>query len=143
MISASIEYEVAFFDVDAYRVVWHGHYPKYWEIARCHLLEQLGIPYRVMEEMGYFFPVVDMRIKYIKPLVFGQKVSIVVNLIEWQNRLVFEYQIVDTATDEVCTKAVTKQVAVKMPESITQFISPEFITQSVEAWLALHSKSAE
>ncbi len=52
--------EVGFFDVDSYRVVWHGNYPKYFEIARCKLLDKIGFTYADMEETGYFYPVVDL-----------------------------------------------------------------------------------
>lgn len=135
MISSTAQYEVPFYDVDAYRVVWHGNYPKYCEIARCKLLEMLGIPYRKMEEEHYFYPVVEMNIKYIKPLVFGQKIKIVATLVEWQNRLIFTYQIYDAATGDICTKAKTKQVPIAMPDSVTQFVAPDFITNSIDNWL--------
>jgi len=32
-INVSYEMEVPFFDVDTYRIVWHGNYPKYFEVA--------------------------------------------------------------------------------------------------------------
>jgi len=129
-------YEIPFFDVDAYRIVWHGNYPKYFEIARCHLLEVIGIPYAEMEKNGYFFPIVDMHIKYIKPLVFGQKVIFSATLSEWQNRLKIDYTIKDQTTQDVHTKASTKQMAIKHPEQITQFESPTFILEKVDAWLS-------
>ena len=31
---------VPFFDVDTMNVVWHGHYIKYLEVARCALLDR-------------------------------------------------------------------------------------------------------
>ena len=34
----SVEIEVPFHDVDALRIVWHGHYYKYLELARTQLL---------------------------------------------------------------------------------------------------------
>jgi len=60
-LSASFEMQVPFFDVDSYRIVWHGNYPKYFEIARCKLLDMIEYPYSVMEESGYFFPVIDLK----------------------------------------------------------------------------------
>jgi acyl-CoA thioester hydrolase len=30
---------VPFFDIDTMNVVWHGHYVKYLEVARCALLD--------------------------------------------------------------------------------------------------------
>ncbi len=37
-----------FFDVDSMNVVWHGHYVKYLEVARCALLDQIGHNYNDM-----------------------------------------------------------------------------------------------
>ena len=36
----SVEIEIPFHDVDMMEVAWHGHYVKYFEIARCALLDQ-------------------------------------------------------------------------------------------------------
>ncbi|MGS2718090.1 acyl-CoA thioesterase [Eionea flava] len=128
-------YEVPFFDVDAYRVVWHGNYPKYFEIARCALLERVGCSYLKMENEGFFFPIVDMQIKYIKPLVFQQKLIFEAWFVEWDNRLKINYEIRDSETDEVYTKAKTCQFAIAMPNHITQFVSPPFLVESIDYWM--------
>ena len=36
------EFEVQFFDVDSMDIMWHGHYVKYLEMARCQFLEEIG-----------------------------------------------------------------------------------------------------
>ena len=38
VLRVDIPVEVPFFDVDSMDVVWHGHYVKYLELARCALL---------------------------------------------------------------------------------------------------------
>ena len=128
--------QVAFYDVDAYRVVWHGNYPKYMEIARCKLLEKIGFTYADMEKIQHFFPVIDLKIKYIDSLVFDQHFSIEAQLKEWQNKLVIDYHIRDTTTGKSITKAQTTQVAVKMPERITQFEAPTALLKKIAAVLA-------
>ena len=55
----SVELTVPFHDIDALRVVWHGHYLKYLEIARCELLKQCGLDVMQMVELGYRFMVSD------------------------------------------------------------------------------------
>ena len=37
-IHIDVEMQVPFFDVDMLEIVWHGHYVKYLEVARCALL---------------------------------------------------------------------------------------------------------
>ncbi len=127
--------EIPFYDVDAYRIVWHGNYPKYFEVARCQLLEEIGFPYEKMGEAGYFFPVIDLQVKYVKPIKFKQQVKVVCMPKQWENKLVIQYRIQDALTDEILTKAQSSQVAVKMPEEVTQFQSPRQLIDAVEAWL--------
>lgn len=138
MKSVVLEYDIPFFDVDAYRVVWHGNYPKYIEMARCALLKEIGCPYSVMEQHGYFFPIVDIQVKYVRPLLFEQKIVIESWLVEWENRLKINYRIKDKDTGEVFTKARTTQFAVAMPEQITQYVMPDFVVETVNAWVAKH-----
>lgn len=131
----SYEMEVPFFDVDSYRIVWHGNYPKYFEVARCQLLEKIGYPYQKMEESGYFFPVIDLKARYVKPIVFRQKILVSASLKSWQHKLVIDYLITDIATGAKLTKGQTSQVAVLVPGEITQYESPTELIENVERLL--------
>lgn len=57
---------VPFFDVDTMHVVWHGHYVKYLEVARCALLDKIGHNYTHMLDSGYAWPVIDMQLRYVR-----------------------------------------------------------------------------
>jgi acyl-CoA thioester hydrolase len=63
MISAEIAVVAQFYDLDPMKVVWHGNYARYLEQARCALLEKLGYSYQEMEQSGYVWPIVDLRVK--------------------------------------------------------------------------------
>ncbi len=109
---AEIEMSPAFHDCDPMNVVWHGNYFKYLEIARCELLRRHGYDYPEMLESGYLWPVVDARVKYIRPLLFRQALRVRVQIVEWENRLKFQYEILDAGSGQVLTRAHTIQVAV-------------------------------
>ncbi|MBL4851586.1 MAG: acyl-CoA thioesterase [Gammaproteobacteria bacterium] len=136
-ISISLDFEVPFFDVDSYRVVWHGSYVKYFEVARCKLLEHINYTYDDMERSGYFFPVVDLQIRYIKPLRFRQKVTIIATLHEWECRLVLRYLILDQDSGQHLTKGKTVQAAVSMSDLITQFSCPDILINNVNKMLSV------
>ncbi len=135
-LSASVEIEVPFFDVDALSVVWHGHYVKYFEVARCKLLDKIGYNYDDMKLSGYAFPVIDLQIRYAKPIRFRQKLLVTAKLVEWEHRLVMSYQVVDVETNNPLTRGKTVQVAVSMPDQVTQFICPPVFVDKVESLLA-------
>ena len=64
-LSAEVEIEIPFFDVDPMAVAWHGHYVKYFEVARCAMLRKIDYDYPKMHESGYMFPVVEIYLKYV------------------------------------------------------------------------------
>ncbi|MDE2406768.1 MAG: acyl-CoA thioesterase [Xanthomonadaceae bacterium] len=121
--------EPAFHDCDPMRVVWHGHYFKYFEIARCALLRRFDYDYPQMQASGYLFPIVDTRVKYLRSLHFAQPVQVQAQIVEWENRLKLEYEIRDAGTGEVLTRAHTIQVAVDVASGQMQYVSPQILWQ--------------
>jgi len=131
MIKAEVEMEIPFHDVDATNVVWHGHYVRYLEIARCVLLDKIDYNYPQMRESGYAWPVIDVRIRYAYPLYFQQTVRIKAEMVEWENRLKVKYLIEDTDTGQRLTKAYTVQVAVDMKSDEMLYASPDILYQKL------------
>lgn len=124
---AAVDIEIAFHDVDVMEIVWHGHYAKYFEIARCALLEKIDYNYPQMRDSGYAWPVIDLRIRYIKPAVFRQKISVTATLVEWENRLKIDYLISDKSTNTRLAKGYSIQVAVDSQTKIMCFESPRIL----------------
>ena len=120
---------IPFHDVDMIGVVWHGHYAKYFEIARCELLDRLGYGYDAMRASGFMWPVIDMRVRYIKPMRFGQRVIVKATLREWENRLLIDYVIADAENGQRLTKGLTSQVAVDMSNGEMCFVSPPILLE--------------
>jgi len=134
--SVDTELTVPFFDVDSMDVVWHGHYVKYLEIARCALLDALGHDYTRMRETGYAWPIIDMQLRYARAARFGQQLRVRADLVEWQNRLRIHYVLSDATTGERLTRASTTQVAVSLADGVMQLVSPAVFVADVERHLA-------
>ena len=109
---ATVEMDVPFHDVDMMNIVWHGHYAKYFEIARCALLDQLEYNYLQMKASGYEWPVVDLRIRYPGPARFGQRLTITATLTDWDGRLRIAYEARDATTGNRLTRGHSVQVPV-------------------------------
>ncbi|MDD2053371.1 acyl-CoA thioesterase [Pseudomonas putida] len=127
---------VPFFDVDSMHVVWHGHYVKYLEVARCALLDHLGHNYTHMLESGYAWPVIDLQLRYVRGAVFGQTIVVRANLVEWESRLKINYLISDLASGERLTRASSVQVAVDIASREMLLASPKVFVDAVEKVLA-------
>ena len=131
VIHADTQVQVPFFDVDTMHVVWHGHYVKYLEVARCALLDKLGHNYNQMLESGYAWPVIDLQLRYVRGAVFGQTLNVRASLVEWENRLKINYLITDLASGVRPTRASSVQVAVEIASREMQLASPKVFTDAV------------
>lgn len=134
-LTTTVEIEVPFHDVDAMEVAWHGHYVKYFEIARCALLRRIDYDYPQMKESGYLWPIVDLQVKYIRPSLFAQRILVEARLMEYENRIKVAYEIRDFASNERLTRGSTTQVAVCGASRELQFVSPKALTDRVKAFL--------
>jgi acyl-CoA thioester hydrolase len=127
MLKASVEILVPFHDVDTMEIAWHGHYVKYFEIARCELLNKLGYNYKQMRDSGYAWPVIDLHIRYPGPATFDQTIIVTATLKEWENRLRIQYEIREALTKKKLTKGETVQVAVNMETQQMCYESPKVL----------------
>ncbi|HEY8099943.1 MAG TPA: acyl-CoA thioesterase [Burkholderiaceae bacterium] len=128
---AEVELQVQFFDLDPMEVVWHGNYVKYLEIARCALLDSIDYNYVQMKESGYAWPIIDMRLRYPGSAIFGQRLKVRAEIVEWENSLKIDYVIRDAQTGRRLTRATTTQVAVNMETGEMCFVSPEVLLKKL------------
>jgi acyl-CoA thioester hydrolase len=131
-ISAQIELKVPFYDVDPMAIVWHGNYLKYFEKARCHLLDQLNYNYLQMQESGYLWPVIDARVKYVKSLTFQQLIIVKVTLAESDYGMKFNFLITDKTTGERLSTGYTKHVAVSVETKEMCLLSPKILAEKID-----------
>jgi len=130
-LSAEAEIDIPFFDVDPMRVVWHGHYVKYFEVARCALLRSIDYDYPQMEASGYLWPVVEIYLRYVRPARYGRRVLVRAQLLEYENRLKIGYVISERESGERLTKGWSVQVALDAATQELQFVSPQVLIDKV------------
>lgn len=131
-ISVEVVVKVPFYDIDPMGVVWHGHYFKYFEIARCALLDKIQYNYPQMRDSGFMWPVVDTRVKYVGSALFQQEITVRAEIVEYENRLKIAYRITDQVSGKCLTKGYTIQVAVDMATKEMCFVSPDALRQRIE-----------
>jgi len=128
-LSIEIELSPAFHDLDPMDVVWHGHYLKYFERARCALLKRFNFDYPQMRESGYIWPIVDLRAKYVRPARYDQPLVVRAQIVEWEHRLKIEYVIRDALGGQVLTRGHSIQVAVDAGTGELCFVSPPILIE--------------
>jgi acyl-CoA thioester hydrolase len=125
----TIAVKVPFHDLDPVGIVWHGHYTKYFEIARCALLETFDYNYDEMARSGYSWPIIDMHLRYVKAARFGETLNVQASLREWEYRLRIDYVASNAADGLRVCKGTSIQVAVDMRTREMCLKSPDILFQ--------------
>ncbi len=131
------EIRVLYSDTDAYGVVWHGAYTKWFEAARVGLVEQLGLPLETLEGNDILFPVVEMNIRYKSSAKMNERIIIKTHVKELKPLSVtFEHNVYEKETDKLRVTAYTTIVVTnaktgKMYRRIPENIYNEFLKASV------------
>jgi acyl-CoA thioester hydrolase len=100
-------------DTDAMQVVWHGHYLKYFEIARDSLFYQVGIDlYEFYTKSWYLFPIIRSSVKYISPLRIRNDIVCLAQVKDARRKIVIDFSIRRLSDNLLCAVGSTEQVAV-------------------------------
>ncbi len=110
--SAEVRFEVPFHDVDMMRVTWHGHYYKYFELARTALFRVHECDVFQVDALGYYLPIIESRCRYIQPLTYGMRGVARATLVESEYRLKVDYLLYEEQGGKRLAKGSTIQVAV-------------------------------
>src|ERR1700738_4147892 len=131
MLSCAGTIKAQLYETGARGIVWHGNYVRFLEQARCALLDRLGYNYEATRDSGYAWPIVDLRIKYVRRIRFGQEFTVEAMIVEFENGLKIDYRARDPASGEVLTKARTVQVPVRLDTGEMLLESPPDLTGRV------------
>ena len=116
-------------------VVWHGNYVNFFELTRAALLNDIGLSYTTMAEMGYVLPVVKLNCKYIRSARLGQTIAITAEITEYRNSLNMKFIIRDHENGTVLTKGETMQMAVCAASGESSIVLPDSFISKIEAYL--------
>jgi acyl-CoA thioester hydrolase len=131
-VSTSVRLRVPYHDVDLMQVVWHGHYLKYFEMARQALFRERGMDLQhYMKEKGYVFPVIRSMVKHIRPLRLDDEFICTVVLKEYRVKIVLDFEIRLISDGKVCAKGRSEQVALFVPDMEMAFSIPEEVQKAL------------
>lgn len=102
-----IELDVPFHDVDGLHVVWHGHYYKYFELARTALFRACKIDVPDMIELGYRMVVIESKCKHVYPLRYGDKFRVSASFKEIEYRLHVAFEVWNLTAERRAAKGHT------------------------------------
>ncbi len=135
IVSASAEATPQFYDLDPMNIVWHGHYPRFLELGRVAVMKRIGYNYQEMVESGFAWPIIDLRMRYARPMRLDKTVKVTAGIVEWENALRITYSIVDAETGERVMRASSSQVALAIGTFDMLWVTPPVLREKLAPFL--------
>lgn len=92
-----------YYETDQMGVVHHSNYIRWFEEARLHFLESIGIPYDKIEAEGVMIPVLSVTSNYHEFVKYNEEVRIEVVIAKFNGvRMEIEYKVYNDETNNLC-----------------------------------------
>jgi acyl-CoA thioester hydrolase len=125
---------VRFSEVDALKIVWHGHFIKYMEDGRESFGNKFNLAYATLYNNGFITPIVNLNIDFKRPLKHGDYAIVETTYIDSPAaKLIFSYKIYRSSDQALSATAETIQVFLDMNGELSITIPP-FITEWKRTW---------
>ena len=101
-------HRVLYADTDRSQLVYHSNYLIYFELGRSSLMRDAAYPYRLIEENGYVYPIIQIGVNYYNPLRYDDLIYIYTRPSELERvKIRFDYVITLIETNELICKGFT------------------------------------
>jgi len=135
IVTASAEATPQFYDLDPMNIVWHGHYPRFLELGRVAVMKRIGYNYEEMVESGFAWPIIELRMRYARPMRLDKPVKITAGIVEWENALRITYLIQDVETGQRVMRASSSQVALRIGTNDMLWVTPQCLREKLAPFL--------
>lgn len=117
MYTSEIKLRVRYAETDKMGYCYYGNYAEYFEVGRVEALRALDATYKEMEDNGIMLPVLSFSIKYFKPALYDDMLTIKTTITELPTtRLNFVYE-TSNENNILLNKAETTLVFIDMKSS--------------------------
>jgi acyl-CoA thioester hydrolase len=113
-------------------VVYHSNYFLYFEVARAESIRQLGFTYADMEKMGIIMPVVDVHVRYLRPALYDDLLTIKTFLKEMplHHKIEFHHEVYNEKEELLCAGKIILYFMEK--DGMKKTAMPEQLKKKIE-----------
>lgn len=106
---------IRYYETDGMAIVHHSNYIRWFEDARCAMMEEVGWPYWKVEEMGIMIPVLSASCQYLKRVKYGEQIEIAVRVKAYTGvKLMLSYEVREQQTKEIRAEGETSHTFIGM-----------------------------
>ena len=101
-------HQAQYYETDQMGIIHHSNYIRWMEEARIAYMDELGFPYKKVEEAGIISPVLSVQCDYKAMTYFGDRVCIDVKLSSFRGvKYEISYEMRDEKTGELRASATS------------------------------------
>jgi acyl-CoA thioester hydrolase len=138
MFTATTQIRVRYAETDQMRYVYYGNYPQYYEVGRAEAIREIGFTYKQLEDIGVMMPVVEMNIRYFRPALYDDLLTIKTTLTELNKSKVRFHSEIFNDKNELLNQGTVTLVFVSsadmkrvdMPNVLLEKLTPFFAEQN-------------
>ena len=105
----TFERKINYYETDRMGVVHHSNYIRFLEEARTYWLEQIDMPFPMIEKEGITIPVLGVNCEYKRHVTFGDTILINTYMKEYNGvKMTVGYQVTNKKTNEIVMVGETK-----------------------------------
>ena len=135
MLKNSTEMLIKFSEVDSLRVVWHGHYIRYFEDGREAFGKQYNLGYLDIYENGLAVPMVDLQVNFKRVLEYGDSAIIETTFINSPAaKIIFEYKVTSAKHGYIACTGRSTQVFMVPETKELRITMPPFMEEWKKKW---------
>ena len=103
------ERKINYYETDRMGIVHHSNYIRFLEEARCTFLENIDMPYSLLENLGILIPVLGVQCDFKHHVTFNDNILIDVSIKSFNGvRLVMQYTITEKNSGNLVLTGETK-----------------------------------
>lgn len=135
MIHTTHSIRVRYGETDPMKYVYYGNYAEYFEIGRVELFRSIGMSYNEIENQGIWLPVSDYKIKYLKPALYDENLTIHTYIKKIPGvKIEFEYEIFNEDNVKITEASTTlffldakANKVIKCPDSLMKLLEENWV----------------
>ena len=132
--AVEVAHVVPFHDCDMMKIVWHGNYYRYFELARSAFQQSLHMDWPDLVDVGVAMPIVRSSADYRVSLAYGDRIRITARCDDLlAPALDLSYEIRDESGIRLHARGVTRQVYVQHSTQEMLFALPEPLEARIRA----------
>ena len=122
---------VRYGETDKMGYLYYGNYAQYYEVGRVETIRSLGFSYKEMEDGGIMLPVLDLKIKFIKPAFYDELLCVRTIIPHIPSvRMLFHYEVMNEQK-ELINKGETTLVFFDMNRK-KPMSAPDYIVENLK-----------